>query len=120
MTISKADWPTVGGPVDPDDESRLFFTDHEWETIDAACARIIPPDHDPGAREARVVRFIDRYLSGIGYIYAAADGSGFLRLEGKEAQAWEARVAALQRRYREGLRALDALSHDMFQAPFVD
>jgi gluconate 2-dehydrogenase gamma chain len=115
---SKRDWQIVSRTAD--DGERLFFDEAEWRLLDAVTARLIPTDRDPGAREARVVRFIDRYLSGTGYIYASADGSGFLRLEGKEAQAWEARVTALQRRYREGLRALDALSHDMFQAPFVD
>jgi gluconate 2-dehydrogenase gamma chain len=120
MTISKADWPTVGGPVDPDDESRLFFTDHEWETIDAACARIIPTDHDPGAREARVVRFIDRYLSGIGYIYAAADGSGFLQMSGKLADAWRARVTDMQKVYREGIRQLDGIANDHNGKPFKE
>jgi gluconate 2-dehydrogenase gamma chain len=31
-------------------------------TLDAICAQIIPTDEDPGAREARVVRYIDRVL----------------------------------------------------------
>jgi gluconate 2-dehydrogenase gamma chain len=120
MTISKADWPVVGAPVDPDDETRLFFTEHEWETVDAACARIIPTDHDPGAREARAVRFIDRYLSGIDYIYAAADGSGFLQMSGKLADAWRGRISDMQRTYREGLRALDALADDHHGKPFKE
>jgi gluconate 2-dehydrogenase gamma chain len=115
---SKADWPVVGAPVDPDDESRTFFTDHEWETIDAASARIIPTDHDPGAREARVVRFIDRYLSGIDYIYAAADGSGFLQMDGLHADAWRARMAAMQQTYRQGIVELDALAQELHGAPF--
>jgi gluconate 2-dehydrogenase gamma chain len=114
---TKADWPVVGGPVDPDDESRLFFDDHQWETIEAATARIIPTDHDPGAREARCVRFIDRYLSGIGYIYAAADGSGFLELSGRLADAWRARIGDMQRTYREGIRELDAIA-EQFGGPF--
>jgi gluconate 2-dehydrogenase gamma chain len=120
MTISKADWPVVGAPVDPDDETRAFFTEHEWETIDAASARIIPTDHDPGAREARVVRFIDRYLSGIDYIYAAADGSGFLAMGGKLADAWRARIGDMQRTYREGILALDALARDHHGTPFKE
>jgi gluconate 2-dehydrogenase gamma chain len=117
---SKADWPIAGAPVDPDDETRRFFTEHEWETIDAATARIIPTDHEPGAREARVVRFIDRYLSGIDYIYAAADGSGFLQMSGKLADAWRARIADMQRTYRDGIRALDALARQHHGAPFKD
>jgi gluconate 2-dehydrogenase gamma chain len=114
---SKADWPVIGSPVDPDDESRLFFDDHQWETIEAATARIIPTDHDPGAREARCVRFIDRYLSGINYVYAAADGSGFLELSGRLADAWRARIADMQETYREGIRRLDEIA-EPFGGPF--
>ena len=109
MTL-KSDWETVGTPVDPDSQERLFFTDHEWVTVEAATSRIMPTDHDPGAREARVVVFIDRYLSGIDYIYAAADGSGFLKLSGKYADAWRARMDTMQQVYRQGLRDLDSLS----------
>jgi hypothetical protein len=35
----------------------------EWSTVRAACARLIPTDHDPGADEANVVCFIDAQLS---------------------------------------------------------
>jgi gluconate 2-dehydrogenase gamma chain len=115
-----ADWPVVGAPVDPDSDDRLFFDDHEWDTIEAATARIIPSDHDPGAREAGAVRFIDRYLSGIiGYVYAAADGSGFLQLSGKLADAWRARIADLRETYRQGIRDLDTIAHQRVGADFV-
>lgn len=116
---TKAEWPVVGGPVDPDDESRLFFDDHEWETIEAATARVIPTDHEPGAREARCVRFIDRYLSGIGYIYAAADGSGFLELSGRLADAWRSRIADMQQTYRDGIKQLDEVAQQ-FGGAFKD
>lgn len=109
MTL-KSDWEIVGEPVNPDSTERLFFTQHEWDTIDAATARIMPTDHEPGAREARVIVFIDRYISGIDYIFAAADGSGFLKLAGKHADAWRARQHKMQRLYREGVRQLDALA----------
>jgi gluconate 2-dehydrogenase gamma chain len=111
MTL-KANWEVVGSPIDPDSDERLFFTDHEWETVEAATARIIPTDGDPGAKEARVVVFIDRYLSGIGYIFAAADGSGFLKLTGKFADAWRSRMYDMQRTYREGLRHLDTIANE--------
>lgn len=116
----KSSWEIVGGPVDPDSDERLFFTEHEWNTVEAVSARIIPTDHDPGAREARVVVFIDRYLSGIDYIFAAADGSGFLRLTGKFADAWRSRQIDMQRTYRQGLRDLDASCQEHFDARFVD
>ncbi|MGY1809830.1 gluconate 2-dehydrogenase subunit 3 family protein [Blastococcus sp. SYSU D00669] len=115
---SKRDWEIVRDDSAADE--RLFFTEAEWLILDAATARIIPTDQDPGAREASVVRFIDRYLSGTRYIYASADGSGFLRLAGKEADAWQTRVTALQQRYREGLRTVDRVSGDMFQTPFTE
>ena len=35
-------------------------------------ARIIPTDNTPGAREAGTIDFLDRYLSGIGYVRTAA------------------------------------------------
>ena len=39
-----------------------FFSPDEGAEIDAVCARIIPSDDTPGAREAGVVYFIDRAL----------------------------------------------------------
>ena len=105
---SKSEWEKLDLTIDPDSQEKLFFTDHEWNTIEAAAARIIPTDKDPGAREARVIVFIDRYLSGIDYHYAAADGSGFLRMEGEEARAARARTSDFQRMYRAGVRELDA------------
>lgn len=117
---SKADWKTFLEPVDPDSTEPLFFTPHEWVTIEAISARIIPTDHDPGAREARVVVFIDRYLSGIDYVFAAADGSGFLRMDGKHADAWRARVSDMQATYREGLRRLDEIAQEGAGKAFAD
>src|SRR3954470_3453341 len=73
---SKRDWEIL--PNSAAGEDRLFFDEAEWQLVEAATARIIPTDDDPGAREANVVRFIDRYLSGVDYVYASADGSGFL------------------------------------------
>ncbi|GAB6983895.1 gluconate 2-dehydrogenase subunit 3 family protein [Nocardioides pyridinolyticus] len=116
---SKADWKTFLEPVDPDSDERLFFSAHEWDTVEALSARIIPTDHDPGAREARVVVFIDRYLSGINYIFAAADGSGFLQIDGPYASAWRARIADMQHTYRQGLKELDELCTSRWDQPFV-
>lgn len=42
-----------------------FLNDHEALTVDALAARVMPGDaSDPGAREARVVVYIDRALAG--------------------------------------------------------
>jgi gluconate 2-dehydrogenase gamma chain len=117
---SKADWPVINSPVDHESDTRLFFNQYEWETIEEATARIIPTDDDPGAREAGVVRFIDRYLSSVDYIYASADGGGFLKIEGKEVDAWRERMVEMQETYRQGIRKLDESSHEKFGSVFKD
>lgn len=115
---SKADWPKV--KVSAQHDERLFFTEHEWQTMDALVGRIYPADHDPGAREAGVTRFIDHYLSGLDYIYATADGEGFLEISGKHANSWRARISKMQQTYRNGLRELDALAQENFGKDFKD
>lgn len=102
-----------------DNSAPLFFNEHEWQTVDAATSRIIPTDEDPGAREAGVIAFIDRYLSGVDYIYANPWGSGFLRIDGMQGKAWNNRIADLQERYHEGVRDLDRRSHQRFGGDFV-
>jgi gluconate 2-dehydrogenase gamma chain len=117
---SKADWKTILEPVDPDSNEPLFFSRDEWNTVEALAARIIPTDHDPGAKEARVVVFIDRYLSGINYVFASADGSGFLEMDGKHAYSWRARISELQQVYRQGIVDVDAASKETYGKNFVD
>lgn len=119
MTL-KSEWEIVGEPVDPDSNQRCFFTQREWDTVEAATARIMPTDHDPGAKEARVVVFIDRYVSGIDQIFAAADGSGFLKLAGKHADAWRGRQHKMQNLYRAGIKRLDDIALDLGEKVFVD
>lgn len=120
LMVCRAHWRVVQPRVAVDAPERLFFDEHQWRTIEAATARIIPTDHQPGAREALVVRYIDRYLSGIEYIYAAADGSGFLELDGHPAQSWTKRVEALRRAYASGVEELDRLSDEGFGARFAE
>ncbi len=98
---------------------RLFFDEHEWETIDAAVARIIPADHEPGAQEAGVTGFIDRLLSGFAFVYAKADGSGFRPLHGKAAEAWQERIREARLLYRDGVRTLDDLSRQTYGTGFA-
>jgi gluconate 2-dehydrogenase gamma chain len=72
-----------------------FLTAGEARTVEAVAARIIPSDVDrPGAREARVVRFIDRAL---------ADASGELRSC-----------------YRSGVAELDLFCQRRHGSSFVD
>ena len=95
-----------------------FFDPHQRLTIEAAMARIIPSDDQPGAREAGAVDFVDRYLSGLDYIYAKPDGSGFETLVGRQAEAWRSRIQILRKRYIEGVATLDRLARDSFKAEF--
>jgi len=98
---------------------RSFFDEHQRETIDAAVARIMPADHEPGAREAGVTDFIDGFLSGIGFVYAKSDGSGFRSLRGKAAEAWRERIQEARLLYRDGIRTLDDLSREAYGTGFA-
>jgi gluconate 2-dehydrogenase gamma chain len=69
------------------------FTQAEAETIEAVCERIFPSDDGrPGAREARVIVFIDRTVTD--------------------------EDEALRRCYRDGVQALNALSNDLHGEAF--
>src|SRR4051812_19148480 len=96
-----------------------FFTEEQRQTIAAAMSRIIPTDDTPGAREAGTIDFLDRYLSGIDYIFARPDGSGFERLERKQAGAWRQRVEAMREKYLTGLAELDRVSRAIGGDAFV-
>ena len=96
-----------------------FFTPHQRATIEAAMARIIPTDDTPGAREAGCIDFLERYLSGIGFVFAKPDGSGFEVLQGKSAEAWQRRIDLMRTRYVEGVRDLDRRARARFGGDFV-
>lgn len=85
-----------------------FFDPHQRLTIEAAMARIIPTDDTPGAREAGCIDFLERTLSGLDYLFAKPDGSGFEVLEGRTARAWQTRLDIMRAKYVEGIRDLDA------------
>jgi hypothetical protein len=84
-----------------------FFDTRQRATIEAAMARIIPTDDRPGAREAGTIEFLDRYLSGLDFIYAKPDGSGFEKLEGKRAEAWKQRIEILRAKYVAAIKERD-------------
>jgi gluconate 2-dehydrogenase gamma chain len=96
-----------------------FFNAHQRATIEVAMARIIPTDAQPGAREARTIDFVDRYLSGLGFIYAKPDGSGFEKLQGKRADAWKKRIDIIRAKYVEGVKELDRRSQSQFGSDFM-
>jgi gluconate 2-dehydrogenase gamma chain len=101
------------------DGERLFFDEHQWVTIEAAMSRVIPTDDQPGAKEAGTVEFLDHYLSGIGFVYAKPDGSGFEQLDGKRAEAWQQRIDILREKYVQGIEELDRKSRAQFDADFA-
>jgi len=47
----------------PPPEPARAFLPPQRATIEAACARVLPSDQDPGAREANVIEYIDRELA---------------------------------------------------------
>lgn len=99
--------------------SDTFFDDHQRATVEAAMARIIPTDDTPGAREAETVEFVDRYLSGIDYIYAKPDGSGFETLSGSSAAAWQRRIDLARKKYEAGVQELDRRAREVSGTAFV-
>jgi gluconate 2-dehydrogenase gamma chain len=96
-----------------------FFDSHQHATIEAAMARIIPTDDQPGARETGTIYFLERYLSGIGYVYAKPDGSGFEQLDGPRADAWRQRIDAARAKYEAGIIELDRLANHRYGGDFV-
>ena len=99
--------------------NRGFFDAHQRATVAAAMARIIPTDDTPGAAEADTIGFLDRYLSSIDFVYAKPDGSGFEKLEGKRAEAWQKRLDVVRRKYVAGIADLDQRSNARYNADFV-
>src|SRR5580658_9214708 len=112
-----------------------FFDEQQYAIVQAACARLIPTDEDPGATEAGVVDYIDGFLGAFasdppliwaggpfsGRFGGAAGFSTFHRLTPREELAWRTRiegsngiaererlgpVKGLQERYDEGVAAL--------------
>lgn len=57
-----------------------FFTPEEARDFDAISAQIIPSDETPGAREAHVVRFVDRYLATVFKVAAQPFHHDFTKL----------------------------------------
>jgi hypothetical protein len=116
----------------------VYFSDDEFRIVEAACARLIPTDADPGASEAGVAEYIDgllgAFLTDPPRIWAGGPVSGraggdaggfaaFCPLSRLEELAWRIRiegsagrperefngpVVGLQQRYRDGLDSLGA------------
>ena len=91
-----ANWPAIvaaagharQAALSPSSSQFQFFSPEEAREIDAMCARIIPTDSTPGAREAGAIYFIDRAL----VTFAVDD----------------------QKTYKEGLPGLQAKTRELF------
>lgn len=97
-----------------------FFGPHQRATVQAAMARIIPTDDTPGATEAGTVDFVDQYLSGVDYIYAKPDGSGFEQLTGLRRDAWRQRIDIIREVYVKGVTQLDTAARERHAREFVN
>ena len=116
----------------------IWLSDHEYATLRAACAQMLPSSEGtPGAEEAGVADYIDGFLGAFSFdpprIWAGGPSAGrkggvngfatFHRLSALDELAWRMRlegsqgkperefngpVIGLQERYREGLAALGA------------
>ncbi|HWQ22704.1 MAG TPA: gluconate 2-dehydrogenase subunit 3 family protein [Gaiellaceae bacterium] len=115
-----------------------FFDARQAAVVTEATARLIPGPRDdpeeaghPGAREAGVVHYIDLLLTAFEddppRIYAGGPWSDrhggaenllarFVPLAPWEERAWRRRIAALRRRYRAGIAALDRAADGDFAA----
>ena len=67
-----------------------FFTDAQAAEVGAMAAQIIPTDDTPGAREARVVNFIDRALTTFDSRQQAAYTQGLKDLDAQTKQLFPA------------------------------
>jgi len=72
-----------------------FFTPEQAVEIEAAAAQIIPSDDSPGAREARVIYFIDRALVTFESDKQALYQQGLALLRAKARRAGAARFSEL-------------------------
>ena len=103
------------------------LTEHEWRTVEAITARIIPTDEDPGAIEANCVNFIDKalanedarlltaYREGLAEIDRIAVqrlGSGFAELD---PDRQDELLAALESGRTSGWSAESATSEEFFE-----
>jgi len=61
-----------------------FFDEHQWATVEALTAQIIPTDMDPGAKEGGVVNYIDIALA---TVYAEQQEMYVLGIKGVDQSA---------------------------------
>jgi gluconate 2-dehydrogenase gamma chain len=86
-------WPRAARAA-AESSAPTLLTPAEWKTLEAITARILPTDHEPGAREAGCTNFIDKALA-------------------------HEEAAALPL-YRAGLSGIDAAARVRFEHPFAE
>ena len=111
-----------------------FLTPHQARVVVEATARLVPGPRDepteighPGAREADVVRYVDRLLSAFDHhpptVFAGAPWSDrhaagpdhladFVPLAERQERAWRPRIAQLRRGVTAAVAALDKAAAD--------
>lgn len=151
MATPEAASPVAASPVaevahGADQEAAIaFFNPIEARMVEAITARIMPgsPD-DPGAREASVVNYIDRALSGpnLGIERKTYTQGPFLRVSEEQVPVEASSAPDIYRSievnpddvsrygyqsiltpqeiYRRGLEAVNAYAQSQFEADFVD
>ena len=72
-----------------------FFTPEQAAEIEAAAAQIIPSDDSPGAREARVIYFIDRALTTFDREQQPLYKKGLLALQARARRAGVAKFSEM-------------------------
>jgi hypothetical protein len=120
----------------PDEGSWRVFTAHEAAVVEEATARLIPGPSDepsekghPGAREAKVTRYIDTMLGALDFspakIFAGGpfsdragggvdDMAKFLGLPPGVAYGWKRRLESWHKQYRDGVAGLDRAAGGSF------
>jgi len=120
----------------------LVFDAHQAAVVEEATARLIPGPKDdpteaghPGAREAKVTRYIDTMLGALSLdpnkVFAGGpfsdragskrdDMATFLGLSQAQASAWQQRLAGFRDKYRAGVETLDRMAGGDFTRAAVD
>ncbi|GAA0614084.1 gluconate 2-dehydrogenase subunit 3 family protein [Virgibacillus siamensis] len=100
-------------------QALMFFTQAEFNTVDAATERIFPNDENgPGAHELGVAFFIDHQLAG-SYGFNARDYMQPPFFHGEKEQGYQGR---LKRReiFKIALREMQNYSHQTFKKGFTE
>src|SRR6187401_329764 len=91
-----------------------FFTPDQALEVEAMAAQIIPTDETPGAREARVINFIDRALTTFAKNNQAAYTKGIDELQAQTKQMFPAATTFSALTSPEQIKVLTAMEKTPF------